>query len=270
MATVTRKRKKAGGLEESAKRLRIEEPQELLQRPSRQGSRPSKTNTKARSPGPDDNDEEEDYKNDKSGSSDEGQTADTPVTPFSPGRKKFPSELKTIKCTWEGCIKTFNRPARLTAHLRSHTGERPFVCTYEGCDKAYLTDKHLQTHIKGSHTHEKKYACDWEGCDKSFLTSTRLKRHKEAHKGHDRFRCTGYPPCNQTFRKHNTLQRHIRSDHLELAPYPCTYIDPITGEACNAGFDGSVGLRKHEERVHGAAQFFCPQCIVEGAFTPDG
>ncbi|PMD36558.1 hypothetical protein L207DRAFT_515079 [Hyaloscypha variabilis F] len=271
MATIVKKRKAAISSDVSAKRLRIGNPLESSnehQIPSRALLDSSKTGEESLEL--EDDDLEDEYKNNDSDSSDELKPADTPVTPFSPARKKFPSELKTIKCTWEGCTKTFNRPARLTAHLRSHTNERPFVCTYEACDKAYLTDKHLQTHIKGSHTHDRSYHCDWEGCKKSFLTSTRLKRHKEVHKGHDRFRCTAYPPCNQTFRKHQTLQRHIRSEHLELAPYPCTYIDPITGEACNAGFDGAVGLRKHEERVHGAAQFFCPQCTVPGAFGPDG
>ncbi len=232
MATVSKKRKVASCLHESAKRQRVGTPLELtnLQLPRR----PLASKTGKNSLELEDDNVEEEYKGDDSDTSDEEQTADTPVTPFSPARKKFPSELKTIKCTWEGCTKTFNRPARLTAHLRSHTNERPYVCTYEGCDKAYLTDKHLQTHIKGSHTHERSYHCDWEACNKSFLTSTRLKRHKEAHKGHERFRCTAYPPCNRTFRKHQTLQRHIRSEHLELAPYPCTYIDRITGEACDA------------------------------------
>jgi general transcription factor IIIA len=273
MATTMKKRKAASGLDESAKRMRIQNPLESsnqIQLPSRQLLESSKTSTQERSFELEEDDADDDYKQGNSGSSDEEEVADTPVTPFSPARKKFPSELKTIKCTWEACTKTFNRPARLTAHLRSHTNERPYVCTYEDCDKAYLTDKHLQTHIKGSHTHERSYHCDWEGCSKSFLTSTRLKRHKEAHKGHERFRCTAYPPCNQTFRKHQTLQRHIRSEHLELAPYPCTYIDPVTGEPCNAGFDGAVGLRKHEERVHGAAQFFCPECLVPGTFGLDG
>lgn len=203
----------------------------------------------------------------------ESETPLTPLSPTSPtgtpnrknSRAKFPSELKTIKCTYEGCEKTFNRPARLVSHLRSHTNERPFICTWEGCDKAYLEEKHLKQHIKGTHTHERNHVCDWEDCTKSFLTATRLRRHQAAHQGHERFRCTEYPPCNQTFRKHQTLQRHIRADHLSLTPFPCKYVDPATQIPCKAGYDSAGALRKHEDRVHSALRFWCDECK-----TPDG
>ncbi|KFX93437.1 hypothetical protein V490_04842 [Pseudogymnoascus sp. VKM F-3557] len=85
------------------------------------------------------------------------EPTETPQTPFSPPQRKFPSELKTIKCTYDGCTKTFNRPVRLASHLRSHTNERPFACTYADCDKAYIEEKHLKQHIKGSHTHERNH-----------------------------------------------------------------------------------------------------------------
>lgn len=272
MSTQALKRKAAGSLEDSTKRLRIEEPHIT-------GNFHSSTlrlNTnecfteEASSPIGDDNDEDGSDYNGKDDFSDAGAGTETPVTPFSPGRKRFPSEYKTIQCTFVGCTKTFNRPARMKAHLITHTNERPFKCPYDGCDKTYIEDKHLKQHIKGTHTQERKWVCDWEGCDKSFLTGTRLRRHKEAHQGHERHRCTGYPGCNKTFRKHQTLQRHIRSDHLELAPFPCTFVDPFTNEQCNAGFDGSVGLRKHEERVHGDPQFACGICTIPNVFNLDG
>ena len=128
----------------------------------------------------------------------------------------------------------------------------------------------MQAHIKGSHTHERKHSCEWEGCGKSFLTATRLRRHIATHEGQDRFRCRDFAPCDKTFRKHQTLQRHIRSDHLQLTPYPCKYVDPLTKQPCNAGFDGASGLRKHEETVHGAPKFFCANCVIPNAFNLDG
>ncbi|PVH85090.1 hypothetical protein DL98DRAFT_651366 [Cadophora sp. DSE1049] len=250
MASRVEKRKATASLEDSEKRQRIERPPS----PPVEATQVSE-----------DDDDEDRAEGDEF--SDEEHVVDTPVTPFSPGRKKFPSELKTIKCTYEGCNKTFNRPARLTSHLRTHTNERPYACTYEGCDKTYFEDKHLQQHIKGSHTKERSFPCDWEGCNKSFLTSTRLNRHKNTHTGQHVYRCTAYPPCNEPFRKHQTLQRHIRSVHLLLAPYPCTYVDPVTSVPCNAGFDGATGLRQHVDRVHSATRITCFLCHAPGFKT---
>lgn len=91
----------------------------------------------------------------------------------------------------------------------------------------------------------------------------------ETHQGQDRFICTGYTGCNQTFRKHQTLQRHIRSDHLQLSPFPCPFIDPVTGVQCSSGFEGPTALKLHQKRVH-ESPFLCTQCVIPGAFKPDG
>ncbi|KAK4040926.1 hypothetical protein C8A01DRAFT_35100 [Parachaetomium inaequale] len=179
--------------------------------------------------------------------------------PGTPSRRarKFPSDLKTIQCTYPGCPKTFNRPARLAAHLRSHTNDRPHKCPYAGCDKSYLEEKHLAQHIKGSHTHEKKYTCEEEGCGKSFVTATRLRRHAAVHEGAERFRCRGHDGCTLSFRKHQTLQRHVRVAHLGLAAFVCG------AEDCEAGFDTAGALRRHVEREHGEVRFWCEECGAE-------
>jgi hypothetical protein len=181
-----------------------------------------------------------------------------PPTPSSRRARKFPSDLKTIPCTYPGCPKTFNRPARLAAHLRSHTNDRPHKCPYVGCDKTYLEEKHLAQHIKGSHTHEKKYVCAEEGCGKAFVTATRLRRHAAVHEGAERFRCRGYEGCSLSFRKHQTLQRHVRVAHLGLAAFVCG------AEDCEEGFDSAGALRRHVEREHGEVKFWCEECKGEG------
>ncbi|KAL0931717.1 uncharacterized protein CTRU02_212670 [Colletotrichum truncatum] len=188
----------------------------------------------------------------------DAETVLTGQTSLTTRSRKFPSDLKTIPCTYPDCNKTFNRPARLAAHLRSHTDDRPFKCTYPGCDKDYREEKHLRQHVKGSHTQERAYTCTHEGCGKSFLTATRLRRHQDVHAGQERFRCRDFPPCSQSFRKHNTLQRHIRSEHLGAHAYPCPEPD------CGAGFDSQGALRNHTRREHSEPQFWCEECGGDG------
>ncbi|KAI0186967.1 hypothetical protein EV127DRAFT_437533 [Xylaria flabelliformis] len=188
--------------------------------------------------------------------------ADTPHTPLSPARK-WPSDMKTIKCTYPDCDKTFNRPARLAAHLRSHNNERPFKCPYSDCDKDYIEEKHLKQHIKGSHTAERDHVCTYEGCGKQFMTATRLRRHQLVHQGQDRFRCRDFPPCNQSFRKHQTLQRHIRTEHQNKPAFQCNYKADESSPICGHGFDTAGGLRRHLERDHGENRFWCEECAAQ-------
>ncbi|KAI0481855.1 transcription factor IIIA [Xylaria cf. heliscus] len=188
--------------------------------------------------------------------------ADTPLTPLSPARK-WPSDMKTIKCTYPDCRKTFNRPARLAAHLRSHKNERPFKCPYEDCDKDYIEEKHLKQHIKGSHTVERDHVCAYEGCGKQFMTATRLRRHQLVHEGQERFRCRDFPPCNQSFRKHQTLQRHIRTEHQNKPAFQCSYKADESSPICGHGFDTAGGLRRHLERDHGENRFWCDECATQ-------
>ncbi|KAI1828309.1 transcription factor IIIA [Xylaria intraflava] len=184
---------------------------------------------------------------------------DTPITPASPARR-YPSEYKTILCTYPGCNKAFNRPARLAAHLRSHNNERPFKCTYAGCDKDYIEEKHLTQHVKAFHQNQRDYHCLHEGCGRKFTTNTRLNRHNLAHEGRERFRCRDFPPCNKSFRKHQTLQRHIRTEHEHKPAFECEHQLGGSGPICGQGFETATGLKRHQEREHGEDRFWCDEC----------
>lgn len=176
-----------------------------------------------------------------------------PQTPLAGGRKILP-------CPYQGCTKSFNRQARLTEHIRSHTNERPFICPERNCDKAFLRDSHLKHHVKSAHTNERDYSCTWVNCDKKFATGTRLRRHESSHQTKEKYACKGFDGCNETFRKHATLSRHILAVHEKKKPFPCTEVDIENGEHCSCGFDTAEKLRSHKRAIHDHTRFVCMDC----------
>ena len=189
----------------------------------------------------------------------------TPATPRTPRS----SNPKTIRCPYEDCPKTFNRQARLTEHIRSHTNTRPFSCPHNRCEKHFLRDSHLKHHIKSAHSSVRDYPCTWDGCSKSFATGTRLRRHEAAHQGREKWRCRGYQGCTETFRKHDTLRRHIITVHEQKKPFSCTDMGDSTGQVCTGTFDTAEKLRAHQRAKHDNSRFACTECLQRQAEMQD-
>lgn len=163
-----------------------------------------------------------------------------------PPENRVPAE-KTLRCTFEGCRRTFTWPAHLKYHLKTHKNDRTFRCCAEGCGKSFYVLQRLQVHMR-THNGEKPFVCNEKGCGKKFTTAGNLKNHKRTHTGEKPFLCEA-DGCGRSFTEYSSLRKHMLV-HSGEKPHQCS----ICGKTFSQSGSRNVHMRKRHSEAPASSQ----------------
>nr|XP_054920653.1 zinc finger protein 227-like [Dermacentor andersoni] len=116
------------------------------------------------------------------------------------------SSAKKSKHKCETCGKLFNGARNLSAHYRTHTGEKPYKC--EICEKAFADKSTFRNH-KRIHTGVKTHIC--QICTKPFIRKAELKSHLISHSNDRPLVCD---ICNLSFKCNSYLRSVYKFDFV--------------------------------------------------------
>lgn len=172
--------------------------------------------------------------------------------PSDTGKREMPARSarslskQILRCSFEGCYRTFTWPAHLKYHLKTHRNDRTFRCGAEGCGKSFYVLQRLQVHMR-THNGDKPFICKEKNCGKKFSTAGNLKNHKRTHTGEKPFLCEA-DGCGRSFAEYSSLRKHMLV-HSGEKPHQCG----ICGKTFSQSGSRNVHMRKrHGEEALGS------------------
>ncbi|XP_051987109.1 zinc finger protein ZXDC isoform X2 [Xyrauchen texanus] len=180
---------------------------------------------------------------------------------FSHNRTHF-REMGEFTCTYPDCEKRYDKACRLKIHLRSHTGERPFVCDSDSCGWTFTSMSKLLRH-KRKHDDDRRFACPEEGCGKSFTRAEHLKGHCITHLGTKPFECP-IEGCNAKFSARSSLYIHSKKHKQNGVSLRSRC--PVVG--CTKHFSSRSSLKTHMLKHHNFSPDVLSQLDSTATLTP--